>query len=324
MSEHRYLVPPDIGVAVQARVEPKLLAHVLGDEAPGAGAPRLVLDLTGQGNFRTRHKATGRYKGIPWRCAVAPDAGGGGALGFSSLLAREYLALHIALLPALRRLLLDRGVAFLGAAAFESNGEATVLAGVTGSGKTSLLLGALERGVAFVGDEYLGLGETGLVTPIVRAIALRQEALALAPAIAGRLSSARWRALRASTLVRRLTARRLEPLVHLPPAEAGVRLASAQAIPIRRLVWIEPAAGTAPRLEPVAVPDIIDRLAIMQTMHDKAYGDLGALFDEARGHAEDYPERWRAILERGLSGVACSRLLIPRGSPSPKALELVL
>jgi hypothetical protein len=321
LSEHRYLVPPDIDVAVRARANPKLLSYVLGDETLAAGVPSLVLDLTGQGNFPTRHKASGRYKGSRWQCVFSSE-GGGSLLAFQSAFAREYLALHIALLPALRRLLLDRGVAFVGAAAFESNGGATVLAGVTGSGKTSLLLGALERGAAFIGDEYLGLGETGRATPIVRAIALRQETLALAPTIAGRLSQARRRALRVSSLARRLTARRLEPLVHLPPAEAGVRLASAQAVPIRRLVWIEPASDAAPRLEPMAVADIIDRLAIMQTMHDKAYRDLGAAFDEVRGKDADYRPRWRAVLEHGLRDVACSRLVTP--SPSTAALELVL
>jgi hypothetical protein len=294
--------------------------HVLGSEVGASRPPDLLLDLASRSDKLTEHQARRSYKGVPWHCSASQTAGTP-TLSFTSPFVREYLALHIALLPALRRLLLDRAVAFVGAAAFESDGAATVLAGLTGSGKTSLLLGALERGAAFVGDEYLGVGETGRVTPVVCAIALRQETLALAPTVASRLGLARRRALRAASLTRRLTWGRLEPLVHVPPAELGARIASAQALPIRRLIWIEQAVGS-PRLEPLAVSDVIDRLAIIQTMHDKAYGDLGALFDRARGHAEDYPARWRAILQNGLRDVTCSRLLAP--SLSLEALELVL
>jgi hypothetical protein len=261
----------------------------------------------------------GRYKGIPWRCSV-----GGASISFSSRIAWEYLALHIALLPALRRLLLDRGIGMVGAAAFELDGEATVLAGLTGSGKTSLLLAALERGAAFAGDEYVGIGESGEVTPIIRSIALRQDTFALAPSLAPRLSARTRIALQSAALARRLTLRRLDPLVHLRPEELRVPSAGEGALPLRRLNWIEPGPGSA-RVEPLPASDVIERIAIMQAMHDRAYGDLGAQFDAARGCDRDDAAARRAVLERGLADVACFRVVVPEGAAPPReVVDLVL
>ena len=115
---------------------------------------------------------------------------------------REYLAMHIALLPAVRLLLTKRGIAQISGAAFAKDGNATVLAGPTGTGKTSLLLGALQRGAHFVGDEYVGLSSDGGVSPIARSLALRSATLSLAPTAAGRLSGPRRVALRLAAFVR--------------------------------------------------------------------------------------------------------------------------
>jgi hypothetical protein len=328
LTEWRYQVPPDVGVVVRARAKPKLLAHVLGPETTAGSPPSLVLDLASEGGREPERPLTvrGVYKAVPWSCRITRGGEGGWTLGFGSPIAREYLALHVALLPALRRLLLDCGVAFIGAAAFESGSGATVVAGLTGSGKTSLLLGALERGAAFIGDEYLGISERGDVTPVVRALALRDRTLALAPSLLGRLSRQRRVALRAASLAAMLTGRRLEPLVHLPPSELGLRPSGDRPVAARRLVWLERGAERTMRIEPLDVPEVIERLAIMQAMHDVAYGDLGALLDAGRGCAgTDYASRWRAVLERGLSGVSCYRLLVPaRAGIPPEALERVL
>jgi hypothetical protein len=325
MPDFAFLVPPDAGLSVRSRTKPKLLSQLFDGVSDRKVPPSVLLNLLAEErNLTERRETSGRYKGVPWRCTISAD-GATPLISFRSPVAQEYLALHIALLPTIRRLLLDRSVAFVGAAAFASEGRATVLAGATGSGKTSLLLGALERGAAFLGDEYLGIGDTGGASAIVRAFALREETLALAPSIAARLSPSRRRSLLAASLARRLTRGLLEPLVHVPPAEVGVPVANSPLLPMKRLVWIEPARGEVPRIEPISVPDIIDRLAIMQTMHDKAYGDLGVLFDGARGHVGEYPSRWRAVLERGLGQVACLRLVIAAGvAPSKEALELVL
>jgi len=327
LSEWRYRVMPDIGVVVRARAKPKLLTHVLGAETAAGSTPALVLDLSWRGGRQSERASTvrGVYKAIPWSCRITAGNEGGWALGFRSPLAREYLALHIALLPALRRLLLDQGVAFIGAAAFESDGAATVVSGPTGSGKTSLLLGALERGAAFIGDEYLGISERGEVTPVVRALAFREDTLALAPSMLGRLSRRRRVALKAARLAAMLTGRRLDPLVHLPPTELGLLTSGDRPVAARRLVWLERGEEGAVRVEPLAVPDVIERLAIMQAMRDVTYGDLGALLDAARGCAADYVSRWRAVLERGLSGVSCHRLVLPAGGGMPpEALERLL
>lgn len=66
------------------------------------------------------------------------------------------------------------------------------------------------------------------------------------------------------------------------------------------------------RCEPMALHEAVEQLAHMQTRHDVAYGDLGALLDvsDAPG-CTDNGSRWRATLKRGLQGVYCYRLVFP-------------
>ena len=322
MPSHGYTVPPGLVVTVLAGGRLRLLSHCLGDETPATGEPALVLDLVSSIDRRAvpaerEQTVRGVYKALPWTCRVSPRAEGGWTLAFRSPLYREYLALHIALLPALRRMLLDRAVAMTIGAAFARDGDATVIAGRTGHGKTSLLLGAIERGATLIGDEYIGLHENGEVTPIIRSLALRHATLAFAPHALERLSARR----KASLLVARaatfVTRGFLQPLVHVPPGElidhtpAGVGRA-------RHLFWLK--AGDTLRCEAMPSGEAAEQLATLQTLHDVAYGDLGAFVGNA-----PYPERWRDIAARALDGVACYRLSLPsRGGIPVEALDYVL
>jgi hypothetical protein len=315
MSDWAFLVLPGISVTLRARTKPALLARCLGDETTPPPNPTLLLDLTGSDGSGARTQ--GRYKGIAWRCRVSDHA-----IAFRSPLLREYLALHIALLPALRRLLLERDIALVLGAAFESADAATVLSGETGSGKTAALLAVLADGPRLIGDEYIGIAATGAVTPVLRVLALRRATLAATPVL--RLTATRRLQLRASALAATLSGRRLDPLVHVSPAELGISV-SDHAARLSTFVWLERAADE-PLRTPMNATQGIDALARAQQAHDRAYAVPGTLIMR-----EEDISRWRETLARAFLAVSCWRVTLPPGpldadalselvSPSPQAI----
>ncbi len=321
-----YTVAPGLTVAVRTEKPPKVLASMFGPETQGDSA-ELTLDLTGGDDVQNQAGASagptarGVYKAVPWSCSLSRAGDGRLTLGFKSLLMREYLAMHIALLPALWLLLTARNVALISGAAFAKDGLATVLAGPTGTGKTSLLLGALQRGAHFVGDEYVGLNSDGRVSPIARSLALRSATLALAPEAAARLSGPRKVALRIAELVSTATRARLEPLSHLRPEELGLNVATGAAN-IRRIVWLEAVdADQSPTLQRMSREDVMQQLALRQAVHQVAYGDITPFLEAVAG-CEDADARWRRTLMDGLADVECLRLTFGR-SGLPKALDLL-
>lgn len=326
-----YRVPPDIGITVAARNRPSLLERCLGDGRLERSDVSLRLDLNGNQRHESPHReqvAHGVYKAIPWSCRITPLTEEGWALGFESPVMREYLALHIALLPALGRLLVERGVALFVGAAFEIDGVGTLLAARTGHGKTTALLGALERGATLIGDEFIGLSRDAQMTPVLDILGLRQATLALAPRTLQRLSKSRRRSLRAARLAALLTRNHLDPLVHVSLDEVGASRVSESSTRAQRLFWLEPEAGESVhvRCEPMDPREAVELLSIPVAAHDCSYGDLGALLDATgNGHAkESYGSRWRQTLARALSDIACYRLTFPAGSLPPEVLEYVL
>ena len=324
-----YTIAPDLAIAVRTRKAPKLLASMFGPETPGDSA-ELTLDLRGGDEDRGPQNedgtsvgstARGVYKAVPWSCSLSRGGDDRWTLAFKSLAMREYLAMHIALLPALRLLLTSRSVALISGAAFAKDGTATVLAGPTGTGKTSLLLGALQRGAQFVGDEYVGLSSAGGVSPIARSLALRAATLALAPGAADRLSAPRRMALRMAELVSTATRARLEPLSHLRPEQLGLHVTTDPAN-VRRIVWLETVeADQSPALQPMSREDVVQQLALRQAVHQVAYGDITPFFEAFAG-GEDADVRWRRTLVEGLANVECVRLTFARNDLA-KALDLL-
>jgi len=314
-----YTVALDLTIAVRTKKAPKLLASMLGPETQGDNA-ELTLDLAGgdeaggpQNEYGTSviSTALGVYKAVPWSCSLSRGDDGHWTLGFKSLAMREYLAMHIVLLPALRLLLTTRDIALISGAAFAEDGATTILAGPTGTGKTSLLLGALERGAQFVGDEYVGLSSDGVVSPIARSVALRLATLALAPEAADRLSGPRRVALRIAELVSTATRARLEPLSHLRPAQLGLQVATEPGN-VRRIAWLEAVeTNQSPTLEAMSSEEIVRQLALRQAVHQVAYGDITPFMEAVPG-CEDGAARWRRTLAGGLADVECVRLTFAR------------
>lgn len=325
MAEWSFLVPPDITVTVRARRRPSFLARCLGDEVVAVGAPTLLLDLTPPDPWPGPALIRGVYKKVPWACWVSANENGGWELSWQSPIRGEYLALHVALLPALRRILVERGVALVLGAAFEFDGAATVIAGATGTGKTTTLVGALSRGGNLIGDEYVGLGSANEVTPVIRALALRRTSLELAPGLFRQLGLPRRLQLRMGQLANRLTQGHLDPLVHVSPPELGFRSSSNRGSSFNSMFWLESSGAKALECERMEPGETINRLAAMQAAHDRAYGSLGGLLNVTAIDNEcEASDNWKDVLAQGLAGVSCFRLLLPADPTWPEALEQVL
>ena len=320
-----YTVAPDLKISLHTKKTPKLLTSLFGPETQDEGA-ELLLDLTGRDEATepgvgVASTARGVYKAVPWSCSLSRSNDGQLTLAFKSLAMREYLGTHIALLPALRLLLAKREIALISGAAFAKDGVTTILAGPTGTGKTSLLLGMLQRGAQFAGDEYVGLSKDGAVSLIIRSLALRSATLALAPDAADRLSRPRRLALRFAELISSITRARLEPLSHLRPEELGLQVATEPAN-ARRIVWLEADDGDqSVTLQRMPSEDVVQNLALRQAVHQVAYGDITP-FLEALAGCENAAVRWRQALSDGLSDVECVRLTFARNR-LPKALDLL-
>lgn len=334
-----YRLPPDIRVRVEARKKPGLLSDVLGEEMESEGEAALVLDVGARPFEPIRSPLSvaaggraiavrGMRKAVPWSCSIEAREPEGWRIAFRSPMMREFLAWHVALIPALRLLLLDRGAALVGGAAFEMGGGATMLAGLPGSGKTALLLGALEQGARLIGDEYLGLTEGGEVLPAARVLALRQGTFALAPGRLERLSARRRSALRLAKRTAGLTRGRLQPLVHVPASEFDALPSGGEAVPVRRLIWLEASeAADGVSREPMERREAVEKLVLLKSLHDLAFGDIGVFINSTRPEraSVQLTSRWWEIAERALRDVECVRLSVPAGRVlTPAVLEQVI
>ena len=106
---------------------------------------------------------TARHRGLKWRIMIKDPDGPtlrvhlrGGRLA-----ARVFLLKT--LIPLIRHRLQDKGATLVKASAVERDGKATVLAGWSGSGKTSGAVGLVDAGWSFLSDTFALLGADGSV-----------------------------------------------------------------------------------------------------------------------------------------------------------------
>lgn len=79
------------------------------------------------------------------------------------------------LVPLLRAATWRRGGVLLRAAGIELDGRRIVATGWSGSGKTGLVVAALRRGGAYLGDDWVALGSDGTVAPVPARLFLRDR-----------------------------------------------------------------------------------------------------------------------------------------------------
>ena len=196
------------------------------------------------------------------------------------------------------------------AAAVVHGGLGIAACGWSGSGKTEVLLGFMERGARYVGDEWVhasATGMTGLPTPVrvqdwhleqlpnLRAAIGRGTRLRLTAAgtIDGAVDGlARRRfggARRIARLARPLTGRRS---VDVAPARLFGADRIATGVPLDRLFLLETGLDETVRVEPIDASTVADRLALAHVHHRR---ELLAWYWQSR---YAFPERTNDHLER--------------------------
>lgn len=265
MMELHYALRPDLCLRVAAKEEPLLFRSMLGP--PGeASSPDIVLTLGALADGDASN--SGRYKGIGWRLRSEATETGGREIAFSAEAFAPYLALHIALLPAIRVALFAAEEFVVPGAAFLYEGGAVLLLGGTGSGKSGALLQASSEGRKAIGDEYVSVDAFGNVGGILRGCALRRAAVMRVRGLYDRLSSGQKRLLLAMQAAAMLTRGRLNPLVHVGWHDLGIEQHRSPT-PLRATVWVNP-METAVR--PLAAEDVAEAGLAHIEAHDRAYG----------------------------------------------------
>jgi len=107
-------------------------------------------------------KFSGKYKGIPWDVVIEnPHSDKEKRIFFYSKIFANILAKQIVHLPYLKHKCITNGSFLLICSTFSYEGKLFVLFGYSGTGKTNMMLKALEKGAKCVGDERLILFPSG-------------------------------------------------------------------------------------------------------------------------------------------------------------------
>jgi len=311
-------------IADRLGLDARPLAHVAGDaeSAGGVADPpllsiRYVTTLPIGRELRTVGKDDGAFDGqwfavrrggrpvavIPLQDVGQPHAEILAIRG-SGVPGRLVSLLNLAMLGRPDRIALH-------ASAVDLDGLGIAACGWSGSGKTEAMLGLMEQGARFVGDEWtyrldgrlVGLPErvriqdwhaqqsAWLQTRIGRGAAVRMGAAAAAE------RSGRWlgRAAPGVPVVRSLagTARRFGTLRHvdLPVADLFEPARRAPSVGLDRLVLLETSTTAGIRVEPIDPSVVAARLALAHVHHRR---ELLGWYWQARFA---YPERRNAILD---------------------------
>jgi len=118
-------------------------------------------------------KFYGKYKGIPWQ-VVIQDSGDyqKKQIFFYSKVFSDILAKRLVYFPYLRHTCVMNGKLLLPSAVFSYDDKLYILFGLSGTGKTKMMLKALERGAKFVNDERAILMPAGGLNACSEIIAL--------------------------------------------------------------------------------------------------------------------------------------------------------
>jgi hypothetical protein len=104
----------------------------------------------------------GKYKGIPWQVVIQDsEAYQKKRFFFYSTLFAAILAKRIVFLPYLKYKTIANGNLLLPCTSFEFQGRIFLLLGFSGTGKSKMMLEALEKGAKFIGDERVILYSYG-------------------------------------------------------------------------------------------------------------------------------------------------------------------
>lgn len=271
-----YRLRPFLTILVGAPHEPRLFRTLLGSRYASNEPAAITLCLNWERGSRNADRYStsavrGRYKGIPWRCSVEKDQSDRWLLRFASPAFRPYLSFHIALLPAIREVLDRQGEALVSGAAFGAAGEAILLLGATGSGKTSTLLAAVERGFTPIADEYFSVSASGAAQGLLQGIGLRHNIRNQAPSVYASLPPSSRLMLMSLRVAQLATLNRFQPLLHLSWPEMGLKPSPPVSWKVRAIWWLE---GNRREKLPERLPgeEMARRAAAHLATHDHRYG----------------------------------------------------
>ena len=172
------------------------------------------------------------------------------------------------LIPLIRHCLQRTDATLLKASAVAQAGQATLLAGWSGSGKTSAAVTLTDEGCDYLSDTFAVLGADGRVRPLPLMIHLFGRNLS--PAILARLSSRRRSEAALKAVLYRLSLKRVNLSVMLPFEEMFSGRKVAPATPLARLVLLTPRTDGQAELERIDDPARVLRRVLCTEMAEAA------------------------------------------------------
>ena len=206
----------------------------------------------------------------------------------------------------------------LPAAAFVTDGGATVLLGRSRSGKSSLTMRAAAAGLPVLGDDQVLVGRSGTVTRFPRRLRVYDDLGDTAPDAFARLSGWARRALRVRRLVRTMTAGYVRPSLAIPVSAVRGAVESTGA-PLARLVVLQRTAN-------------LSRIEVERIHSDAVLASGAAVMEDQRRHLARLGPAWsrrleevavseRPVLADAIARVGAERVLIPDGWTAKASLD---
>ena len=318
-------------VSIQIRGDEAALRHYEAEYGWAAMAPAVqdsdAVVVTFDGRSRNGTPApggstlTGSHKTVSWHADVSDPSARplrasievrGVPRWFGLSLTQGYLVE-----PLLSVAAADVGV-LLPAAAFVTDGGATVLLGRSRSGKSSLTMRAAAAGMPILGDDQVLVGRSGRITRFPRRLRVYDDLRDTAPDAVARLPGWARRALWARRVARILTAGHVRPSLAIPANAVRGAVESAEA-PLARFVVLERTANLS-RIEVERV-DVDAALATATAVIADQRRHLARLGPAWSRHLDEVAMAERSTLAGAIARADATRVRIPDGWTAEASVE---
>jgi len=324
MRSERYTFLPDLDLRVAG--DRVVLRHFRAEYGAGAtpengSAPGVEVRF-GRRQGDQRRASEGGHKSVRWRISLAsPEASPlsadielrGAPRSFGLSLIQGYFVEPLLSVAAARS-----GYVLLPAAAIERSGDALVLLGASGTGKSSLSARALAAGRGILGDDQILLDAAGRCFRFHRRMRFYSDLRLTAPAAWARLPVRARAGLQARRALRTLSRGFVAPSLALGANEIGDPGASGP-LRARRFVLLERSGqGSELRREPVDIDTMIARaLALLDAQRDRFAAGAGGPWRAALAAVAASERR---TLEAVFANAPLERVIVPGSWTAPHAI----